>query len=188
MNATIEQRLLKYSDEYPELVQKRLSSFYVEFFNSGCATVEEAFGLFVKSKKIMSQGDFNVCKWCSNSQELRTLIKDCKPSGPSEGSGCTPEVNIQEEDMTYTKATLGNDNFPINVQKQKVLGLTLNFYSDEFVIELRSLAQLAEERSLKKETFLGLLRRALTFGTNLSSCQRDESVVSRTVQMQNWVG
>ena len=94
LNATIEQHLLKYSDEHPELVQNLLNSLYVDDLNSGCTTVEEAFDLFVKSKKIMSQGSFNLRKWCSNSQELRSLIKDGKSSGPSEGSGCTPEVNI----------------------------------------------------------------------------------------------
>ena len=76
LNATIEQHLLKYSDEHPELVQKLLNSLYVDDLNSGCTTVEEAFDLFVKSKKIMSQGGFNLRKWCSNSQELRSLIKD----------------------------------------------------------------------------------------------------------------
>ena len=108
---------MKYSDEHPELVQKLLNSLYIDDLNSGCTTVEEAFDLFVKSKKIMSQGGFNLRKWCSNSQELRSLIKDGKSSGPSEGSGCTPEVNIQE-DMTYTKATLGNDNFPTDIEEQ----------------------------------------------------------------------
>ena len=56
LNATIEQHLLKYSDEHPELVQKILNSLYVDDLNSGCTTAEEAFDLFVKSKKIMSQG------------------------------------------------------------------------------------------------------------------------------------
>ena len=48
-------------------------------------------------------------------------------------------MNIQEEDMTYAKATLGNDNFPTDIEEQKVLGLSWNFHNDEFVIKLMTI-------------------------------------------------
>ena len=99
LNATIEHHLSKYSNNFPELVQKILSSSYVDDLTSSCDTVEEAFNLFVKSKELMAQGGFNLRKWCSNSQKLRHLIQDHQSSGPLEGSGCKPEVTIQEEEI-----------------------------------------------------------------------------------------
>ena len=66
-------------------------------------------------------------------------------------------MNIQEEDMTYAKATLGNDNFSTDTEEQKVLGLSWNFHNDEFVIKLTSLAQLAGELSLTKRNILRVI-------------------------------
>ena len=65
--------------------------------------------------------------------------------------------------MTYAKATLGNDNFPTDIEEQKVLGLSWNFHNDEFVIKLMSLAQLAGELSLTKRNIgSGLSQKCLT--------------------------
>ena len=83
--------------------------------------------------------------------------------------------------MTYTKATLGNDNFPMDIEERKVLGLSWNFHNDEFVIKLMSLAQLAGELSLTKRNILRVIAKVF-------DPHRDESLVSRTVQMQNWMG
>ena len=78
--------------------------------------------------------------------------------------------------MTYTKATLGNDNFPMDIEEQKVLGLSRNFHNDEFVIKLTSLAQLAGELSLTKRNILRVIAKVFdTLGLIPSSVAQKSS-------------
>ena len=58
---------------------KLLESFYVDDFNSGKENVEQAFELYLKPKKILSDGGFTLRKWSSNSKELSQLIRKNDP-------------------------------------------------------------------------------------------------------------
>ena len=60
-------------------MKKLLGSFYVDDFNSGEENVDQAFELYLKSKKILSDGGFTLRKWSSNSKELLELIRKNEP-------------------------------------------------------------------------------------------------------------
>ena len=62
LNATIKQHLQKYANGNPELVKALLNSLYVDDMTSGESTIEREFDLFVKSRKIMAEGGFNLRK------------------------------------------------------------------------------------------------------------------------------
>ena len=54
---------------------KLLDSFYVDDFNSGENKVDDAFQLYQKTKKCLSDGGFHLRKWASNNSELMAKIK-----------------------------------------------------------------------------------------------------------------
>ena len=75
LGGTLQHNISKYEEEDPEIVKKLLESFYVDDFNSGEENVDQAFELYLKSKKIFSDGGFTLRRWSSNSKELLELIK-----------------------------------------------------------------------------------------------------------------
>ena len=62
LNAMIKQHLQKYANGNPELVKALLNSLYVDDMTSEESTIEREFDLFVKSRKIMAEGGFNLRK------------------------------------------------------------------------------------------------------------------------------
>ena len=69
LGGTLQHHIFKYEEEDPEIMKKLLESFYVDDFNSGEENMEQAFELYLKSKKILSNGGFTLRKWSSNSKE-----------------------------------------------------------------------------------------------------------------------
>ena len=57
LRGTLQYHISRYEEEDTEIVKKLLESFYVDDFNSGEESVEQAFELYLKSKKIISDGD-----------------------------------------------------------------------------------------------------------------------------------
>ena len=57
LGGTLQHHFSKYEED-PEIVKKLLESFYVDDFNSGEENVDQAFELYLKSKKILSDGGF----------------------------------------------------------------------------------------------------------------------------------
>ena len=137
MNATIQQHLSRYAREDSDLARKLLKSLYVDDLSGGEATS------FLKSKKMMADGGFNLRKWSTNSKELRQNIQDCQNRNVNTQLYPNSEPGVFEEDTTYTKSTLGNEGLPNETGEQKVLGQTWNFHADSLVFQLDHLAQLA---------------------------------------------
>ena len=86
-------------------MKKLLESFYVVDFNSGKESVEQAFELYLKSKKILSNGGFILRKWLSNSKELLVLIRN----NESDAMNITSAKESQE-DSSYAEIMLGHPN------------------------------------------------------------------------------
>ena len=70
LGGTYQHHISKYEEEDPEVVKKLLESFDVDDFSSGEENVDQAFELYLKSKKILSDGGFALRTWSSNSKEL----------------------------------------------------------------------------------------------------------------------
>ena len=59
---------------HPELVKRILESIYADDVVSGAETEEGAFTMYRESKAMFHVGDFNLCKFNTNSFELQELI------------------------------------------------------------------------------------------------------------------
>ena len=57
---TLQHHIFKYEED-PEVVKKLQEAFYVDYFNSGEESVEQAFELYLKSKKILSHPTARNC-------------------------------------------------------------------------------------------------------------------------------
>lgn len=60
----------KYRDVHPECVKIFTGSIYVDDVTYGASDDDAAFELYVKSKKVLAEGGFNLRKFISNFQSL----------------------------------------------------------------------------------------------------------------------
>ena len=93
LRGTLQHHISKYEEKDPEIVKKLLELFYVDDFNPEEENVEQAFELYLKSKKILSDGGFTLQKWSSNSKELLELIRKNEP----DATNITNTEESQEE-------------------------------------------------------------------------------------------
>ena len=106
--ATIRHHLKKYKDKYPDEVKVLDECLYVDDFITGANDVESALKLYQRSKEIMSSAGMKLCKWNTNSSELQNELKQ-----------------RIKEDIVEVKGP----------NPLKVLGLTWNRDTDEFMFE-----------------------------------------------------
>ena len=70
LNATIRHHLEKYRNENPDLVNTLMKSIYVDDVTYGADGEDEAYKLYVLSKKVFAEGGFNLRKFVTNSLTL----------------------------------------------------------------------------------------------------------------------
>jgi len=77
LNATVTytHHLLKYHSSHPALIDTLLQSIYVDDVTCGADSEEEAYQLYVQSKKIFAKGGFNLHKFITNSATLQSRIE-----------------------------------------------------------------------------------------------------------------
>ena len=141
LGGTLQHHISKYEEEDPEIVKKLLESFYVDDFNSGEENVDQAFELYLKFKKILSDGGFTLRTWSSNSKELLELISKIEPDA-------TNITNREEskEESSYAEIMLGHPNQDTQAEgEQKVLGLLWNTKEGTLVFQFGHLIKLAKE-------------------------------------------
>lgn len=127
--ATIRKHLKQFETEQPKAVQTLRDSLYVDDFISSSLDVQEAVHVTTAAKDILSQAGMNLCKWVTNSPDLRAMWKEngVECIGESESSG--------------------------NVLK--VLGLVWRPEEDDFVFDQRGLMNILKD---KENTKRGVLR------------------------------
>ena len=74
-NATVTHHLLRYHSSHPALIDTLLQSIYVDDVTCGADSEEEAYQLYVQSKKIFAKGGFNLHKFITNSATLQSRIE-----------------------------------------------------------------------------------------------------------------
>lgn len=131
----------QYLDSYPDTVRRLLQSTYVDDVIAGAASEDEAFDLYTQAKKILQRGGFNLRKFLTNSQQLQLRIDQ------AEKSRNQPKKIVEEEcphylDETYAEATL-RSNPGQGAGKQKILGVRWEPNSDQLILDVAELAQLA---------------------------------------------
>ena len=126
LNGTIASHLSKIVNKNidVELLEKVLRDLYVDDSTTSLNEVSEGMEFYLKSKRYLSEGGFNLRKWATNDKELREFIDS--------------KENIESSDMndlTYVENELGvSENF------RKVLGINWDVDKDVLVFELIEIA------------------------------------------------
>ena len=79
LTATLITHIKKYETENLEFVNELLESLHVDDLNAGKQTEDEAFEFYAKTKKLLSDGHFNLRKFKSNSVELENRVYEKYP-------------------------------------------------------------------------------------------------------------
>lgn len=122
LSATLIKHISSYFDVDPEFVQKPLDSLHVDDLNTSLNTINDSFTFFKKCKERLSEANFNLRKFQSNSDDLETLVHSSYP-----------ETLI---------ANKGAEN--------KVLGVNWNKHDDIITFDLQSYSQLFCENPTKR--------------------------------------
>ncbi|XP_038162876.1 uncharacterized protein LOC119797746 [Cyprinodon tularosa] len=126
--ATIRKHLRQYEGKHPEVIDIVRSSLYVDDFISSAKEVAEAQAVTTTVKNIMSAAGMELCKWMTNSPELREKWQ---------------EISL---DCTAQPETHGS--------VLKVLGLVWRPATDDFVFDLRGLLDNLKVRENTKRSVL----------------------------------
>lgn len=105
-----------YETEQPKTVQALRESLYVDDFISSSDNVNEALSVTTTAKEILSHAGMDLCKWMTNSSELR--------------------AKWIESGLEYTAETDKDRNV------LKVLGLVWRPETDDFVFDLKGLLEM----------------------------------------------
>ena len=132
LNATLSQHVDKYRTAQPNLVNQLQRSIYVDDVVLGAKTAELAHQLCSESRKLMSEGGFNLRKFLTNHGWLRDKL--AKEEKSKEG----------RQYETYTSTMLGKSQAPLH-RERKVLGVRWNTVTDELVLSTGELASMARQ-------------------------------------------
>ena len=76
LNATLDHHIRKYEAEDPEFVARFLRAIYVDDVTYGGSDIEDVFQLYLKTKKRLLEGGFNIRKFVSNDFQLQARIEE----------------------------------------------------------------------------------------------------------------
>ena len=153
LNATIRKHVEGYRDRDHSFVEKFNRSIYVDDLTFGGKTEAEAFELYEKSKRCLSQAGFILRKFMSNSPALQARMSSQE----------TNEIQVPQreavtcDDESYTKNTLGERlELPECV---KVLGVKWKPTEDILVCDIGDLYKVAVNMVPTKRNVIGLSAR-----------------------------
>ncbi|XP_065056348.1 uncharacterized protein LOC135684356 [Rhopilema esculentum] len=148
LGSVLLQHVSSYQEKNPEIV-KVLKGLFVDDLSTGGETVDKAYEIYQQSKQVMKEGNFNLRKWNSNSQELIERIR--KSEGQATTGGSDPKLG--EEDQSYVQSCIG---LSADNETVKILGLHWNSSSDEICYDFTEITQLAKTLPATKRSLLRL--------------------------------
>lgn len=156
LGETIKHHLRLYKQSEPEMAELLEKSLYVDDLVTGAESVENAFQIYKKSKKMLAEGGFNLRKWSSNSCRL---LEEIKNSETTQESPSVNQVKVEDtatEDVeSYAKSTMGLGNScPKEEHFVKILGLNWNTHSDQFFFNFTDLFEYATKLPMTKRSIL----------------------------------
>ena len=157
LGSVISHHLSKYREQYTNLVQSIVDSLYVDDLIAGVDSVEQGFHLYQKSKEIMAAASFNLRKWNSNSYELLGRIREAELQGLKRK--LSPVINESTPDALPHNTTIGLGKACTESEVSKLLGITWNSQSDEFLFGFSELIEYAQELSITKRSLLKVTAR-----------------------------
>lgn len=126
--ATVRKHIAQYESQQPRVVEALRDSLYVDDFISSSSNVDEAFSVSTTAKEILSHAGMNLCKWVTNSPDLR--------------------AKWTQHEVEHTKETDAGGNV------LKVLGLVWRSEKDEFVFDLKGLLDIVKGKENTKRSVL----------------------------------
>ena len=156
LNATLRHHISKYNSIDPEFVRKLLDSFYVDDLVTGEDDSNEAYKLFGKARERMANAGFRLRKWLTNDKDLRDKISAIENFSAKDTMSESKHMLAADSDESYAKQTLGIGS-KLNSGHEKVLGLSWDIESDNFIFQFSRLADAAEKVDLTKRNLLSLL-------------------------------
>ena len=135
LGATINKHASLFQNTEPHIAQI-LQCMYADDLSCGADSASEVLEIMHKSKAIMKQAGFNLCKFKSNDPTVRSEI--AKLEGVTKG----PEIkqHVVEDSETFTQLAIG---LPYKEGKSntKVLGINWDTNSDHFFFDLSKVTE-----------------------------------------------
>ena len=170
LRVTIKFHLEQYRQSEPELVELIERSLYVDDLVTGEKTVEKAYAIYERSKKVMSEGGFNLRKWKTNSRELCYKLHKTKLSiKESVVKVVGLNWNIHTDEFYFECDELYDYAVSLPLSKRSVLKVTAKIFdpigiSTPFTIGMKVLFQ---ELSVTKHDWDGELQSEMLKKWNL---------------------
>ena len=152
MNSILQHHVKMYENTDTEFVKLMLNSFYCDDLSTGVNTVKEGIDLCLNAKKRYAEGNFNLRKWNSNSSELLSSLKSVSKDSSLPNSGA--QNQIQMDDLSYAKISVGKFDEIETPTEQKVLGLNWNTETDSFTLKFGNIAEIGLASEPTKRTVL----------------------------------
>ncbi len=166
LNATVRHHIERYKEEDPSFVESILNSIYVDDLISGGEDVEKTLKLYEDSRSRLSEANFNLRKIVTNSEVLRERIRQAErlatvnnatdariTTNATVSDEC--QQSVKEDQLSYAGSTLGPP-LPAHESKQKILGTLWNPTEDNFVIDIKPVADLAQEVQATKRNVISV--------------------------------
>ena len=119
--------------------EKLFNALYVDDVTTGSYEEDECKKIYTVSRKLMSEGGFNLRKWRTNSRDLQAVIY-------LEENKLLNSKHNEEISNTETKLKLTDQN----LVEQKVLGLTWDSHKNTIKFNLDELVQQSKESETKR--------------------------------------
>ena len=155
LNATIKYHIQSYQTRDPQFVTKFEQSIYVDDVTSGANNDEGAFQCYEKAKIRLAEGGFNLHRFTTNFSELQGRPQSYPVSYRSVG---------EDRCESYVKNTLGEKRPNYGL---KVLGIQWQCTSDQLVIDLSHIHELATREEPTKQRIISF---AASFYDRWGSC------------------
>ena len=153
LNATLRHHIDQYKTTQPDLVHQLNRSIYVHDVVLGAETADLAYDICRESKKLLQQGGFNLRKFLTNHEDLRTRIMELEGVKAD-----LPDTNPPQD--TYARMTLGQSQ-PTSHGETKVLGVRLGVrwdtQTDELVLDLLEILNLARRIQCSKRQIVSVI-------------------------------
>ena len=140
LNGTIRYHCRNYSEEDKALLERFLEDLYVDDSTTGVESVEEGVKFYEFAKILMAKAGFELRKWLSNSKELMNHIN------LREGSSLEVEESFAK--VLFSNGQGNGHNF------KKVLGISWDIESDDFVFTFEDILSLTETLAVTKRNIL----------------------------------
>ena len=166
LNATLNYHIEKYRNVDPVFVNQFTRSVYVDDIVTGSHSDDSAYEFYLKSKLRLSEANFNLRKFVTNSVHL------CVRIGEKERE-LNPDISSRPVQACPSQVDVSDSVSDVKTTEVQVLGLCWDFTSDTLHFSIDHVARLMKDIQPTKRNVVSLATRFfLPFGRDISHhCQ-----------------